>query len=95
MARYRESDCVGCETCINCGRRDDYYVFECDDCYEQICDDEIYEYNGKDLCATCYAKATISNETVVECLEELLNELTEEDHEDFKWSLLVAIDKFK
>lgn len=30
--KYKENFCVGCETCINCGRNKDITLYECDEC---------------------------------------------------------------
>ena len=46
----KENDCVGCETCIGCGRKYSYYIHECDDCG---CNEQLYKYNGKELCVDC------------------------------------------
>lgn len=51
---YTDNDCVGCEYCINCGRKEDYHVFECDDCGESIM--ELFRYDGKELCENCLKK---------------------------------------
>lgn len=49
----KENDCVACETCIGCGRRDDYYYHVCDRCEST---DQLYEYDGEELCAECLLK---------------------------------------
>lgn len=57
MARYKENDCVGCEHCVNCGRRESYFVYECDVCGDETTNrDDMFEVNGKDLCVSCYEK---------------------------------------
>ena len=45
------NDCVGCETCIGCERKYDYYYHECDRCGSS---EQLYLwYNGEELCAEC------------------------------------------
>ena len=46
----RDNACVGCETCINCGRRYDYFYHVCDECES---DDQLYYFDGQELCASC------------------------------------------
>ena len=46
----KENECVGCEVCIGCGRRYGYYIHVCDECGS---DDQLYEYEGKELCGEC------------------------------------------
>lgn len=55
MACYRENDCVGCETCMNCGRNRNYYIWECDECgYTSEDKTEFRCVGGKDYCTDCY-----------------------------------------
>ena len=54
----RENGCVGCETCVNCGR--DRYVrvvdyFKCDKCGDESVD-ELYDVYGEQLCDECALK---------------------------------------
>ena len=46
----RENLCVGCETCMNCGRKYDYVYRVCDECE---CEEVLYEYEDQELCAEC------------------------------------------
>ena len=46
----KENDCVGCETCMGCGRRYGYYIHVCDECKS---DEQLYKYEGEELCAEC------------------------------------------
>ena len=63
MSRYKDSDCVGCETCANCGRRWGYMVYVCDECGDETTDiDEIHEIDGKDYCESCFTKNVGSEE---------------------------------
>ena len=49
MIKY-ENDCVGCPTyCIHCGRKHAPH-FYCDECEEE---DELYEFEDRQLCADC------------------------------------------
>ena len=45
-----ENDCVGCEYCINCGRREVSHWY-CDDCGEEA--EKLYNVDGEDLCESC------------------------------------------
>ena len=50
MATVYEDDCVGCDYCINCGKKHaKYYI--CDECKEYV--DDLYEYDGEELCIDC------------------------------------------
>lgn len=53
------NDCVGCERCVNCGRKNGYVVYECDKCGAEIDPEEecLYELDGKEVCLKCYALA--------------------------------------
>lgn len=45
-----ENDCVGCDIpCVDCGRKHVKH-FYCDDCGDE---EQLYEYNGKQLCELC------------------------------------------
>lgn len=46
----KENYCVGCEICMNCGRKYDYYFHACDECGS---DEQLYKYDGKELCDEC------------------------------------------
>lgn len=47
------SDCVGCETCRNCGRDRESKSWFCDNCGDYT--DELYEGDHSDeLCKICY-----------------------------------------
>jgi hypothetical protein len=45
-----EDNCVFCPHCINCGRKRQK-VYYCDNCKEST--DELYEYEGAQLCEGC------------------------------------------
>lgn len=47
--RMLENDCVGCETCVNCGRGD-YTAYCCDECGNE---DTLYDFDGYEICADC------------------------------------------
>lgn len=50
-----ENDCVGCETCANCGRDRDYKVYYCDNCGDNASEDNpLYVFEGQELCWECY-----------------------------------------
>ena len=46
----REDDCVGCEHCINCGRKHAIYMY-CDKCNGNV--DELYIVDDMQVCADC------------------------------------------
>lgn len=46
----RDNACVGCETCRGCGRKYDYFYHVCDECES---DEQLYYYEGQELCAEC------------------------------------------
>lgn len=48
--KYIGNDCVGCETCVGCGRKHNYYYHVCDRCEST---EQLYKYNGEELCAEC------------------------------------------
>ena len=48
--RVFEDSCVGCEQCINCGRKEPVEVFYCDECGR--CE-PLYHYEGRELCQEC------------------------------------------
>lgn len=49
MIRW-ENECVGCERCVDCGRRR-VPVMVCDICRAEC--DELWEYEGDQLCGFC------------------------------------------
>lgn len=52
---YKDSDCVGCETCIGCGRSKGYWVWQCDECGKpHYSEDDVVEIKGKHYCERCY-----------------------------------------
>lgn len=70
-----EDNCVGCPMgCINCGRRHQH-VYYCDHCEDYT--DELYEYEGQELCWDCYKESLIEkmcddmdDEVCAECHKE-------------------------
>lgn len=51
--RERMNDCVDCEYCVNCGRKDYYSVVYCDHCGEEI--ESSYRWKGEEYCLECIA----------------------------------------
>lgn len=51
--KYKESDCVSCERCYGCGRREGYYIWVCDNCKEEFYEELTHTIWGKDLCDKC------------------------------------------
>lgn len=78
----RDNDCVGCETCVNCGRKEDYYVTytECDECKDD--DAELFEYKGKELCASCLLKEWVGLADRKE-IYDILSEIEIEEDDSF------------
>lgn len=54
MVKY-EDFCVDCEWCrgIACPYAKKIPVYYCDDCGEEIVDDEVYEVDSEELCEHC------------------------------------------
>ena len=72
-----ENECVGCETCANCGRDRDYRVYFCDSCGETA--DEytpLYDWDGKELCFECVTESLNAKE-----LDDMDDSLCEYGHE--------------
>lgn len=53
MREWR-NDCVGCDVCYNCGRKNDYEAIMCDECGADIEEEEVREWEGQELCEDCY-----------------------------------------
>lgn len=72
--------CVGCETCVNCGRNKDFPVweYECDSCGEFDTELEIYSYNDLELCKECLLYEWLKNHS----LSQIFNKLLEYEFED-------------
>jgi len=75
MIKYeRENDCVGCDYCVNCGRKEDYFVpiLTCDSCGKEV--DKLYEFEGGfEICAECVLEH-FDEIDEDEALERLANE---------------------
>ena len=48
-----ENDCVGCDYCYNCGLKYSKHYY-CDECGEEIDDDELIERDGGEYHADCW-----------------------------------------
>ena len=60
MSRRVENECVGCPTemgCLgsSCPNRNVLYI-SCDECGEDLFEDEVYEFDGNDYCEKCAKK---------------------------------------
>ena len=55
MAKVYEDDCVGCEHCIGCGRRNSPHYY-CDECKDENLPSDLYDYDGDMLCEDCLLK---------------------------------------
>lgn len=64
----KENFCVGCETCMNCGRREDVEILVCDNCGD---DENLYAIGDEVLCIDCLKKDK-------EFLEELFDMYAED-----------------
>ena len=53
MGHMIEDNCVGCESCVRCGR-DHESVYYCDECGDYT--HELYDHEGKELCWECYVE---------------------------------------
>lgn len=48
-----ENDCVGCpQGCISCGRKHIPHYY-CDECEEEISENDMYDDDGEMLCREC------------------------------------------
>jgi hypothetical protein len=64
----RENDCVGCEHCLNCGKKDAIHLY-CDKCGENV--DELYITDEGQVCFDCLIEMfTCIDETNAEQYEE-------------------------
>ena len=71
MRRY-ENECVGCPPergCLgtSCPNRRVLHIY-CDACKDES--DDIYEYDGKDLCRSCLMEALIEDGVIEEVTKE-------------------------
>lgn len=64
MAKYKDYDCVGCpQGCINCGRKNGYWVYVCDMCGEESSEEDfLMEVFDKELCMNCIDKLSGEDE---------------------------------
>lgn len=66
------SECVGCETCINCGKSYNTIII-CDYCKNEI-EDDVYNYNNKDYDKNCLmlilAKEGYTNDDILDIIED-------------------------
>lgn len=61
MAYELRNDCVDCEICYNCGRRNDYYQAVCDNCGGDIYTDNSYCYRDEMYCKECLQDTILDN----------------------------------
>ncbi len=45
-------DC-GLPCMLFCPLRDDSYIFACDECGDEVIQEDLYEYEGKEICGDC------------------------------------------
>ena len=68
--REMENYCVGCERCINCGRRDDVEVLICDCCGDSdFTPDFLVEFYDYEICHYCNNEIENGDYTEEEVLE--------------------------
>lgn len=64
----QENDCVGCDYCINCGKKHALYLY-CDKCEENV--DELYVTDEGQVCLDCLREMFAHiNETNARLYEE-------------------------
>lgn len=75
--RYYSNECVGCESCVGCGRKKvETRINRCDECNSD--EDTLYEIDGKELCAYCASKAykeSLSKEELAGLLHNMFMEM--------------------
>ncbi|MDE6730330.1 MAG: hypothetical protein K2J71_06095 [Oscillospiraceae bacterium] len=64
MATRIENACNGCDTCLGCGRKGDYQVFYCDDCWTLI-EEKVYFQDEQDFCEACILENIPHEENMV------------------------------
>lgn len=70
---YMDSECVCCERCVNCGRKEKQPILEdlkCDKC--ESSEDVIYSLNGVHFCRDCLVKEVGAEEITEENFKEYL-----------------------
>ena len=73
-----ENECVGCETCANCGRDRDYRVYYCDNCGDNASEDNpLYVFEGQELCWECY-KSKFNEKLCDDCDDSTCSECNRE-----------------
>lgn len=71
MRRY-EDDCVNCDIpCCNCGLKHAEHIY-CDNCGEELTEDELYQVYDSDYCEECCEKEINSKFTKELYLQYLL-----------------------
>ena len=68
----KRNDCLGCETCRNCGNDKPYYVHLCDSCGSEpdAFFSALYAYNGKEYCPECLIEHLIADGVIEEVPQE-------------------------
>ena len=56
--KIKVNNCCDCgKPCmLFCPLRDDSYEYICDICHEEVSSDELYYYEGKEVCVDCLLK---------------------------------------
>ncbi len=52
--RKTENACVHCDVCYGCGKKNNYEHIYCDICHSDIDEEEVREWDGKEVCEECY-----------------------------------------
>jgi hypothetical protein len=75
--RRETNDCVGCETCVHCGRGRNYVYYECDSCGAESYDSKIYSDGSYHYCLECLLRihmADFNSDMLQEHGEEWAND---------------------
>ena len=53
--KTKVNGCVDCglPCMLFCPLRDDSYVYKCDKCGEEVSPEDLYEYEGEEICEDC------------------------------------------
>lgn len=81
MIEYEdENDCVGCDYCVNCGKKyAQRIIYKCDKCYEKDEDLRLYDVNGKQLCEECVVRHWVKTSLVDDIVDLIYNNHAEEE----------------
>lgn len=78
--RQIQNNCVHCDVCYGCGRKNNYEQIYCDRCGGEIEEEELHEEDGQELCEDCYHQKVYEDHKEKLTLETAMK-LGEEDTE--------------